>query len=215
MSWWFDRRWRGRFDIHRYLRSRCHEGQNIYWAGSSSFFRRESLVAEDLINRVSDKYSSSRAIRASRTDLGRTPEIGRSIFEFGAPLQFAARALWGPPSSRSVWLRGAWQHTEQAHLVQRDCCNQARESSTRRPRAFSDQSTPWRPARAHRRCARWRTPSMPVKYSRLLRLQMCSRLRFLSPGHSCLSRRSCLHDHFKATVDHAFSVKGHRVRVRL
>src|SRR6266567_4796244 len=31
----------------------------------------------------------------------------------------------------------------------------------------------------------------------------------------CLSRRSCLHDHFKATVDHAFSVKGHRVRVRL
>jgi hypothetical protein len=27
--------------------------------------------------------------------------------------------------------------------------------------------------------------------------------------------RSCLHDHFKATVDHAFSVKGHWVRVRL
>jgi hypothetical protein len=30
-----------------------------------------------------------------------------------------------------------------------------------------------------------------------------------------LAARSCLHDHFKTTVDHAFSVKGHRVRVRL
>src|SRR5262245_3666425 len=26
---------------------------------------------------------------------------------------------------------------------------------------------------------------------------------------------SCFHDHFEATVDHAFSVKGHRIRVRL
>src|SRR4029450_1393929 len=38
-----------------------------------------------------------------------------------------------------------------------------------------------------------------------------------SPAKSSVTRRSrsCLHDHFEATVDHAFSVKGHRIRVRL
>ena len=38
-----------------------------------------------------------------------------------------------------------------------------------------------------------------------------------SPAKSSVTRprRSFFHDHFKATVDHAFSVKGHRVRVRL
>jgi hypothetical protein len=35
-------------------------------------------------------------------------------------------------------------------------------------------------------------------------------LRVSSAAYS----RSCLYDHFKATVDHALSVKGHRVSVR-
>src|SRR5262249_42245559 len=36
-----------------------------------------------------------------------------------------------------------------------------------------------------------------------------------TPSSSAAYFHSCLHDHFKASIDHALSVKGHRVSVRL